>query len=129
VTVKPTGTAFEPGEYRFTLDEDGRSRTIACTVGPLPSHDSRCDSTDVFPVSGAEGIVAFSLRLGVVRRVIVTLTNVCATAPLVRAELTPTYTRTAPNGESCGPICDQASETITAKGSGFVICDDAGVRD
>jgi len=107
----------EAGSYAVTLDLDGER--ISCQSA-LPfascSGGSPCSSTKVIleqsgcalPPNAHEII---GLRVTSVART-VSLRIERDGSEIASQSFTPSYVRAAPNGEGCGPICEQASATL-----------------
>jgi hypothetical protein len=108
----------EAGSYTVTMDLDGER--ITCETA-LPfascSGGSPCSSSKVIleqsgcalPPSAHE---ILGLRVTSVART-VSLRIDRDGGEIASESFTPSYARSAPNGEGCGPICEQASATLS----------------
>lgn len=109
----------EPGAYAIEIVADGD--TITCTGSlPLPPCEqggTSCSAPGVLLMASGCALPAADHSLGgvMISGAHPTAVEIVVSrdgAELRRQSFTPTYQRVAPNGEACGPICDQASVTL-----------------
>src|SRR5262245_33666784 len=113
-------SARQPGAYTFDIAAD--ATVISCTaVLPLPpcgTPATQCSNALVFigesgcALSDADQSLE-NLTFMDVHPETVTVTVHRDGAEIASQTFTPAYQRVAPNGEECGPICHQASATLT----------------
>jgi hypothetical protein len=107
----------ESGAYRITLELDGERVTCEATL-PFAScsADGGCSSPDVLLLrSGcalpaqAHELTGIQVKSAPVRaRIVVERAGVA----VADEEFAPSYVRSQPNGEGCGPICEQARVSL-----------------
>jgi hypothetical protein len=113
-------SARQPGAYTFDIVADGT--VISCTAElpllPCGTPASQCSDARVFigesgcALSDADHSLE-NLTFSGVHPDTVTVTAHRDGAEIASQTFTPTYQRLAPNGEECGPICHNASATLT----------------
>lgn len=115
VQVRFSQPIRQPGTYRFQIQMEGVASTCIATL-PMPACDrvpAPCDSLDLLlGLSGCalaadqHAIVSLDIRTSP-RKLDVTVTR--DDAAFASGNYDVTYRRVAPNGEECGPICNQAA--------------------
>ncbi len=110
----------ERGAYRITIELDGRQVTCEATL-PFAScgADGGCSSSEVMLMRSGCALPAEAHELSGVR---VMSTPAAARIVVERdgnavaeKELAPTYAQSMPNGEGCGPVCEQASASLDVR--------------
>lgn len=108
------------GAYTFAVDLDGMVVTCegslprrGCDGGPEapcePPEPVEAPGTGCVVVPGLHGFASIAVA-GAPRTAVFKISRDGQT--LHMAWLTPTYTRSQPNGEGCSPICDNAYERV-----------------
>jgi len=107
----------ERGAYRITLELDGRQVTCEATL-PFAScgAEGGCSSSEVILMRSGCALPAEAHELTGVQ---VMSTPAAARIAIERdgnavaeEELTPSYVQAQPNGEGCGPTCEQANASL-----------------
>ena len=110
----------EPGDYTVEIVADGQTITCSATL-PLPPCDrggASCSAPGVLLMASGCALPASNHSLG---GVMLSGAHPETVEVVVsrdgneerRQSFTPTYQRVAPNGEACGPICNQATVTLS----------------
>jgi hypothetical protein len=110
----------EAGSYTVTLDLDGERVTCQSAL-PFASCSggSPCSSSKVILEQSGCALPPSAHEILGLR-----VTSVASTVSLridrdggeiASESFTPSYARSAPNGEGCGPICEQASATLSIR--------------
>jgi hypothetical protein len=111
----------EPGDYSIEVIADGESVTCTGTLPLLPCEQGGVSCSAPHVMLGASGC-ALSEAEHALGGLIIAGAHPASVEVIVsrdgtelgRQTFSPSYVRVAPNGEACGPICEQANVELTA---------------